>query len=202
MTAWADATLERFKAWLGDTSATDAQLKLALDTALATAENYCQRGFEKRDVVGELFAPARPWSHTWRWPLDTIAAVRFEDQPLTVDNYRADMERGRLYVAGAWSGELAIDYTGGLDPAAFPPDLELALWSIAAPMVAAWQSVAGAPIAGGAGTKRISQPDLGTIEFFEGGAGGGGAGGSASAFSPAIEALLNPYRSAAGVGVG
>jgi hypothetical protein len=82
-----------------------------------------------------------------------------------------------------------------------PVDLELALWMVAAALLPAVQSAAGA--VAGQPIVRVSTPDVGTVEFARASSSAGGGLGDrllGATLSPQIEALVYRYRAESVVG--
>jgi len=195
--SWTADTLEAFKAWLGATTppADDATLTRALGLALATLETYLDRPLEKAErtqddynVGGVILLRA--------WPVESVATIDAGGVPIAFDPLRLDKRTGRLGVP-CWYGATSTKYTGGFEP--MPIDLEHALWMIAAALVPAVQSAAGAEA--GQPIIRVSTPDVGTVEFARASSSGGAADRLLGAtLSPQVESLVQRYRAESVVG--
>jgi len=194
--SWVDDTLEDFKTWLGGTP-DDAAATRALTLALATVETWLDRPLEKAERVQEDW-PAYGVILLRAWPVESVSALTIiNGPPLDLANLRLDKRTGRLLAPGCYYTQATTTYVGGFDP--MPADLELALWQIAAAFYPTAQSAGGAST--GQAVKRVTTPDVGTVEFVSSGAAGGSADAILGAtLSPQIESLLQRYRAESVVG--
>jgi hypothetical protein len=192
--SWVDDTLEDFKTWLGVTD--DAAATRALTLALATVETWLDRPLEKaeRTETNWLLSGV---IRLRAWPVETVSALTIVNgQPLDLSWLIIDNRTG-LVCAPLLAGQTTTTYIGGYDP--MPADLELALWQVAAALYPTVQSAAGAST--GQAIKRVTTPDVGTVEFATNGAAGGEADSLLGAtLSPQIESLLARYRAESVVG--
>jgi hypothetical protein len=193
--SWAADTLAAFKAWLGATTATDAQLTAALELALATVESWLDRPLELVERTQEDF-DANCMVRLRAWPVESVASVTYAGQAADVAALALDKRTGRLGVPFYW-GTITTVYTGGF--ATMPRELELVLWSVAAALLPAASSSAGVDM--GQAVRRVTTPDVGTVEYATATASEGQAaqflGGAAP---PQFEAVLSRYRAESIVG--
>lgn len=149
MTWTVDVARLRIGLAAGDASQ-DAALEVAMDTALAIAEGYCDRKFMLADDVEDYRGPATPLVLVRRYPLVALTSVQELPPAVPVpepvpSTWRMDQRRGIVYTAGVapfpitpvgsvplpsgWPpGGFTLLYRGGYAPDALPRDLEAALW--------------------------------------------------------------------------
>lgn len=160
--SWAVDTLPAFKAWLGTAagSATDEQLKAALELALATVENWLDRPLEKLERTQDDY-DAQCVVLLRAWPVESVASVTYAGNSVAdVAALALDKRTGRLVAPYYW-GRITTVYTGGFDP--MPRDLELVLWAVAQALLPSTMSAAGVSLA--PAIRRVTTPDVGTVEY-------------------------------------
>ena len=196
--SWVEDTLAAWSAWYGGT-VDPATASRALALALQSVETWLDRSLELAERTETHEAACAILLRAW--PVASVSSVT-AGQAATVipaDQYRIDMRRGILAPGYYWS--TTVTYIGGLEP--FPPDLEMALWSIAAEL---YPGMAAAGSAGtGQAVRRVTTPDVGTVEYASSGSSGEGRTSDrllGGILSPAIEATLQRYRAESAVGVG
>ena len=174
----------------------DAILQVALDTALALAETYCNRRFMYASEVATFHYPCSQSLQLNRYPLEQVVDITPVGQgAIGTDQYQAILGAGQIKSLG-WLSAKQIDvvYAGGYK--VLPADLELALWMM---FDEVWAGIPGGGLAvGGVSSadviKRITLPDVGSIDLDTGSSknSGGGAAGGLIPFGAA--AILNLYR--------
>jgi hypothetical protein len=197
---WVSDTLAGWSAWYGGT-VDPATATRALTLALQSVETWLDRPLERLERTETAEAACAILLRAW--PVASVASVT-AGQAATVippEQYRLDARRGIL-TPGGYYWSTTVTYTGGL-PTPFPADLEMALWTIAAELYPGMGSAAEAGT--GQGVKRVTTPDVGTVEFASSGSSGEGRTADrllGGILSPAIEATLQRYRAESAVGVG
>jgi hypothetical protein len=176
----------------------DLILQVSLDTALALAETWCNRRFMYKAVELETFSyPFAQGLQLSRYPLESVASVTPVGQTaIGTDMYQAVLKTGQIKSLGWLSAkQIDVTYAGGYK--VLPADLELALWMV---FDAAWAAMPGGG-GGGASSvdviKRITLPDVGSIEMATNSAsssGGGAAGGAGGLLPLSAASILNLYR--------
>jgi hypothetical protein len=192
--SWAADTLTAFKAWLGATTATDAQLTAALELALVTVENWLDRPLELMERTQEDF-DANCVVRLRAWPVESVASVTYAGQAADVALLALDKRTGRLGVPYYW-GAMVTVYTGGFDP--MPRDLELVLWSVAAALLPASSSSAGVDL--GQEIRRVTTPDVGTVEYATASSSSAAEQFLGGAVPPQFESVLARYRAESVIG--
>ena len=176
----------------------DLILQVSLDTALALAETYCNRHFMYKAVELETFSyPFARGLQLSRYPLESVASVTPVGQTaIGTDAYQAVLKTGQIKSLG-WLSAKQIDvvYAGGYK--VLPADLELALWMM---FDEVWAGMPGGGLAvGGVSSadviKRISLPDVGSIDLDTSSAKNSSGSGAAGGLIPfGAAAILNLYR--------
>lgn len=196
--SWVDDTLADFIAWLAmDPPADDATATRALTLALASVETWLDRPLEKMERTEEDYA-VTGIVRLRAWPVESVSSVVIGNgPPVDVSMLAIDKRVGHVCMP-TWSGWTTLVYVGGYDP--LPPDLEFALWQVAAAYYPSMASAAG--VETGGAVRRITTPDVGTIEYATAAAAGGGQADRllGATLSPQIEALLTRYRAESVVG--
>lgn len=197
--SWAADTLADFKAWLPATTppASDAQLLAALELALATVETWLDRPLELAQRTQEDWPTAGVvWLRAW--PVDNVASVTSNGQALELAYLVTDKRTGRIGLGGCIGGPVVTTYSGGFDP--MPADVQMALWLVAAAGLPGVISAAGVDM--GQAVRRVSSPDVGTVEYATAGAAGDAAGTAflGDTLPPQVESLLARYRAESVVG--
>ena len=174
-------------------STKDTILQVALDTALALAETYCNRRFMYATETATFHYPFSQSLQLNRYPLEQVVGIVPVGQvAIGTDQYQVILGAGQIKSLGWLSAkQIDVTYAGGYKT--LPADLELALWMI---FDSVWALIPG----GGAGTSAAGQgiesitiPDVGTIRF--GGGGSTGLSGGASGVLPiSSTTILNLYR--------
>jgi hypothetical protein len=175
------------------TGAQDLMIPVVLDTAVAIAEKYLDRGISYATETVKFYNVEGWQLNMPRYPIETVTTV------VGLDNlsYKTHLHGGYFdFNTQVWIDEADITYTGGYQT--YPGDLELALWLIFDEI---WNSTPGAGIAVGAGTspqeiESVSIPDVGTIKYAKNASSAGSAGNvlTNGFISSAALALLEPYR--------
>ena len=160
----------------------DAELQMALDTALALAETYCDRYFMYQANETEKFVHAH--SNTLslkRYPIEMINSGAGE--------HHYSQDSGVVYLHdNSFQHETTVDYNGGYKT--LPLDLEFALWAVFDTVWGQMNNVGGTPSAGGA-VKAISSAGQ-RVEFDT--SGGAVAGVDAATGIPSMAlSVLNNY---------
>ena len=160
----------------------DAELQVALDTALAFAEQYCDRYFMYQANETEKFVHAR--SNTLslkRYPIEMINSGAGE--------HHYSQDSGVVYLHdNSFQHETTVDYNGGYKT--LPLDLEFALWAVFDTVWGQMNNVGGTPSTGGA-VKAISSAGQ-RVEFDT--SGGSVAGVDAATGIPSMAlSVLNNY---------
>jgi hypothetical protein len=196
---WITSTLEDFMDWLGVVPHDPAAATRALTLALATVETWLDRELQVKERTETTDSACVVLLRAWPVLYVVEMTAGSAGTVIPPDQYRLDTRRGIITPGGLyWT--TSVTYAGGLYP--FPADLEMALWTVAAALYP------GAASAGAANTgqavRRVTTPDVGTVEYASSGGGGGRSadmllGGT---LSPAIEATLARYRAESVVGAG
>jgi hypothetical protein len=170
----------------------DAELEVALSTAISIAERWCDRGLiyavEKvvfTHVLGkELSLP--------RFPVESIISLSTKNQNSL--DYHLNYQAGFIifHPGLAAADELTIEYAAGYKN--LPLDLELALWLL---FDVVWGQLSGGSASvtvGGGEVTSISVPDVGTIRFSASSSRSSSDSSSDSGIIPAPAiSLLRPY---------
>ena len=169
----------------GDVSQ-DAELTLAMDLAVAQAENYCDRRLLLMPNVDETFY--RNESRTLqleRYPVVFVSSLIVDGNDWTSQPYQVDLKGRILFSDQRIGATIVVTYNGGYDPEALPPDLEIVLWSV---FDGVYNDGAGAggDSGGIGGIASIQVPDVGTVRFDNGAS--SGISGNA-----AVGDLLGPF---------
>ena len=169
----------------GDVSQ-DAELTLAMDLAVAQAENYCDRRLLLMPNVEETFY--RNESRTLqleRYPVVFVSSLIVDGNDWTSQPYQVDLKGRILFSDQRIGATIVVTYNGGYDPEALPPDLEIVLWSV---FDGVYNDGAGAggDSGGIGGIASIQVPDVGTVRFDNGAS--SGISGNA-----AVGDLLGPF---------
>lgn len=211
-------TIETLRERIGlepDDTSRDADLLLALDTALSHVEVYLDRKLALSDEE-ETFHHQRGEILLRRYPIASTSAISFtgyDGSNLTLNSQLyvdIDYEKGIVYnITPRGIDYVKVAYTGGYDN--MPDAL---YWAIMAVFDAVW---AGTPGFGGStgaivaegDVKKISLVGIGTVELDTGSSASGGSGsGGGLAASPwglipaTVISILDLYRRESAVGVG
>lgn len=176
-----------------DDTSKDAQLTLDFNTAVALAENYCDRKFEYKEDALEYFTyDSDKTISLERYPVAAITSVTTFDNQIVTPPIRFDRKSGVVYLCGyANDEELTIEYSGGYQ--VFPPDLLQAFLFI---FDGVYKGNSGSSGGGGMPTgdiKAISVPDVGRVEFATDSSGSGEAG-AWGLIPDTATAILSTYR--------
>ena len=185
--------LETAKNRLNITDASkDDEIKLAIDTSLAVAENYCDRKFlfstEEEDFIfktNESFALVR-------YPIDKINSTENESgQPITDNFYEIDADAGLVrFEKGYPNQSFKVNYDGGYK--VLPLDLELAFWSIFDKIWAMTQSSTGGGVVVG-GIESVAITGVGSVKYSSGSSGDDAIGSDNSLISSMAYSVLKKY---------
>jgi len=203
---WAPALLEEIGI---PTSDPDYAAKLAsaeksLVFVLAVTERYLDRKLEYLDGEVETFGPApRRRLQLRRYPIEDVSEILIGTSAIPLEQYAAgfDGEAGVVYLT-VWAGWPArVTYAGGYPDDAWPPELLMVVMELAA-SVFPGISTAGVPVLGGIEppVKRVSVPDVGTIEYADNGGSGSMDVLGFGVIPRAYSAVLDRFRAASIVG--
>lgn len=203
---WAPALLEEIGVALDDPDyaekLTAAEKSLAF--VLAVTERYLDRKLEYKVDEVQSFGPApRQRLMVRRYPIEAISEVMIGTTALMLDQYAAgfDEEAGVIYLTG-WAGWPArVTYAGGYHDDAWPPELLMVVMELAA-SVFPGISTAGVPVLASIEppVKRVSVPDVGTVEYADNGGGGSMDVLGFGVIPRAYSAVLDRFRAASIVG--
>ena len=175
----------------------DLFLQVALDTALALAEAYTNRRFMYAAETATFHYPFGQSLQLNRYPLEQVVSITVPGQTaIAANQYQVILGAGQIKSLG-WLSAKQIDvvYAGGYK--VLPADLQLALWMM---FDAIWASMPGGGLAvGGVSSadviKRISLPDVGSIDLDTSSAKNSSGSGAAGGLIPfGAAAILNLYR--------
>ena len=171
----------------------DAILQVALDTALALAETYCNRRFMYASETATFHYPYSQSLQLNRYPLEQVVGIVPVGQvAIGGDQYQVILGAGQIKSLGWLSAkQIDVTYAGGYK--VLPADLELALWMIFDQVWATLPGGGAGTSAAGQGIESITIPDVGTIRFGSGGA-SGAAGGASGVLPLSSTTILNLYR--------
>jgi hypothetical protein len=196
---WISSTLEDFMEWYGAIPHDPAAATRALALALSIMETHLDRELQVKARTETTDASCVVLLRAWPVLYVDEMTAGSAGTVIPPDQYRLDMRRG-IITPGGFYWTTSVTYVGGLHP--FPADLEMAIWLIAADK---YPGVTSAAEAGtGQAVRRVTTPDVGTVEY----ASSGGAGGRSAdmllggTLSPAIEAMVARYRAESVVGAG
>ena len=196
---WVAETLDSFMAWYGAVPPDPAAATRALTLALATVETWLDRELEVKERTETTDASCVVLLRAW--PVLAVAEMTAGSAGTVIpaDQYRLDTRRG-IITPGGYYWATTVTYCGGLYP--FPADLQQALWTVAAALYPSVSSAAGAGT--GQAVRRITTPDVGTVEYASSGAAAGRSSDLllGGILSPAIEATLARYRAESVLGAG
>ena len=175
----------------------DAILQVALDTALALAQVYCNRWFMYASEVATFHYPYSQSLQLNRYPLEQVVSITPVGQvAIGTDQYQVILGAGQIKSLGWLSAkQIDVTYAGGYK--VLPADLELALWMMFDEI---WS---GMPGGGGGGSavpsgqviQSITIPDVGTVRYADGGSSSSsGSGGGGGLIPINATAILNLYR--------
>lgn len=146
----------------------DAEIQVMLDTAMAVAENYCDRKFE-HGVEDEYFIYKTNESFPLiRYPIIVVNAANNEKGQKVADNlYEIASEAGLLKFAGGYPYDcFSVNYEGGY--ITLPLDLELALWSIFDKIYSQTQTSAGGGGIVVGGIESVAITGVGSVKYSSG----------------------------------
>lgn len=174
-----------------DDTSKDAQLTLDFNTAVALAENYCDRKFDyKADAIEYFTYDSDKTISLERYPVSAVTSVTTFENEIVTPPIRFDRKSGVVYLCGyANDAELTIEYSGGYQ--VFPADLLQAFLLI---FDGVYKGNGGTS-SGGMPTgevKAISVPDVGRVEFAT--ASGSGEAGAWGLIPDTATAILSTYR--------
>lgn len=135
-------------------NAQDAQVQLALDTAMAVAERHCDRRFAYSSDVAKFYNFEGDTLFLPRYPLEAVFFTRGLPETIKVHHRLGTVEIGAYFRAD----EIEVNYSGGYQT--LPPDLELALWGV---FDVLYPGVAGQ--GAGGSIESVTIPDVGTIRY-------------------------------------
>ncbi len=142
---------------LGINDATmDPLVQLALDSALAVAEKYCDRQFAYRADVARFYNFGGDTLFLPRYPIEAVFATNGLPDSIEIHHRLGTIEIGSYVTAS----DIRVDYSGGYR--VFPPDLELAFWGI---FDTIYPTLSGATPAA---VESVTIPDVGTIRYAKG----------------------------------
>ena len=163
----------------------DAELQVALDTALAIAEGYCDRKFMHASQVETFTHSSGNSISLIRYPLDSDPTLSGDQNTY---KFHADWENGVVHFDGGIAEhKMTVTYSGGY--VTLPGDLEYALWGI---FDGVWSNMQNVGSVGAGGVDKISLVGVGSISYSGGGVGGSGSGGDP--VSGYVQAVLDGYR--------
>ena len=177
----------------------DAALQACLDTALAIAEQFCDRQFLYAADSASFYYPYQAGLQLTRFPLEQVTSV-LGSNGNSYFNFKMNKPTGQVLFAGAvGSDQIDVTYSGGYKT--LPADLEMALFTVFENLWYAtpgWGAPAGGVVStAGSAIKSVAIPDVGTIQFDTGGAASAAstAGSFGGGLIPASAAsLLDLYR--------
>jgi hypothetical protein len=198
-TEWVPGTLDDFINWYGAVPPDPAAATRALNLALATVETWLDRELEVKERTETTDASCVVLLRAWPVLYVVEMTAGSAGTVIPPDQYRLDTRRG-IITPGGFYWATTVTYAGGLYP--FPADLEMALWTVAAALYPSVTSAAGAGT--GQAVRRVTTPDVGTVEYATSGAAAGRSSDLllGGILSPAIEATLARYRAESVVGAG
>jgi hypothetical protein len=180
----------------------DAEIILALDTAIAIVERYLDRKLQYTQEIAKFYNVSTQSLKIDRWPIYSVVSIKGAGG-VELTGYKVHHTNGLIEFASSVSAaELQVEYVAGFPT--YPPELLLALWGV---FDAAWPLVTntGATATVAAGTiESVSIPDVGTVKFATGAAAAvasSGAGGFGSLIPAQYTALLDRFRNNAPIGV-
>ena len=196
---WLSETLDDFMEWYGAVPHDPAAASRALALALATVETWLDRELQVKERTETTEASCVVLLRAWPVLYVVEMTAGSAGTVIPPDQYRLDSRRGIITPGGYWWAT-TVTYAGGLYP--FPADLEMALWTVAAALYPSVSSAAGAGT--GQAVRRVTTPDVGTVEYASSGAAAGRSSDLllGGILSPAIEATLARYRAESVVGAG
>jgi len=189
----------------------EAAAEKALAFSMSLVESYLDRGLEYVADVVEVFTPPVSRALVRRYPVEIVSEISWPPHgsmaggTWPVESYRADLTRGIVYLGGYYGwpvGQVSIKYSGGFKDGEYPDALLQALFALAASVYPGIYEN-GLPVPTLApNIKRLSMPDVGTVEFNGGGGDGGLAVMGYGEISAAHMGALDRYRAESIVGVG
>jgi hypothetical protein len=173
----------------------------ALALTLAIVESYLDRKLEYLAGEVETFGPPpRKRFLLRRYPLEAIGEITVDIIVIPAECYYADAEAGVVHFYGNAAWPTRFTYSGGYKDDAWPLDLLQVMMELAA---AAYPGMLapGVPVLAGvdAPVRRVSVPNVGTIEYAGEGAGAIDVQGF-GAISSTYTSVLSRYRAASIVG--
>lgn len=184
-----------------DYAAKEAAATIALSQALELVESYLDRKLDYLAEESEEFTGLRGRMLLRRYPVEAIASVAGDFHTLPPTGYVCDRAAGVLYLPGSMCGPVTtVRYAGGYKPNQWPLDLLNVILQLAASLwPAIYKTGTLAPATDKGAVRRVTDPDLGTVEYFE----GGGASSSVLGFGAIPQgylAVLDRYRAASIIG--
>jgi hypothetical protein len=172
-------------------SSSDAMVQVAIDTALAIAERYCDRAFLYKAETASFYYFMGEALQLPRYPVEQVSTVTGFTNTI---NYRLHHSVGQVQFGHQVSSDYAtVTYAGGYR--VLPADLELALWAIFDDVWTELQPTSGSSTSGSGAITSISVPDVGTIRMEGSGKSSGNGGAGVGGIIPDIAInLLEPYR--------
>jgi len=176
-----------------DDTTKDTELTLSFNTAVALAENYCDRKFDyKADAIEYFTYDSDKTISLERYPLLSITSITTHDSQIVTPPIRFDRKAGIVYLCGyANDEELTVEYAGGYQ--VLPDDLLQAFLFI---FDGVWKDNSGS--SGGStptgDIKAISIPDVGRVEFDTGSAAASSTGDWGMIPDNATAILSHGYR--------
>jgi hypothetical protein len=173
----------------------------ALELALVVVENYLDRKLEFLDPETETFGPGVLRRLLLRrYPVASVSSITVQGIERPADSWFVDREAGILHLWGWAAWAIVVTYSGGFKDDEWPPDLLMVLLELAASLYPGVLE-AGVPVLGAIepAIRRISVPDVGTIEYAD----AGNTSLSVLGFGVVPQAylgVLNRYRAASAVG--
>lgn len=168
----------------------DAELIATWATAMAMAENHCNRKFMLQDDSETVTHFAGYSYNLRRYPMVSLTSV-VADRRTVEPSYHNDLHNGILFFDGRLCAHtLLITWRGGYDIDAMPADL---FWALLHIFDAIW---AAGNIAGGAGPSigAVKQAKIGDLSIsYETGASAAGEG-TDGFITSSVANVLNAYR--------
>ena len=198
---WAPALLAEIGVALDDPEYAEKleAAEKSLVFVLSITERYLDRKLEYLAAEVETFGPApRKRLLLRRYPIEAVAEILLGATPIPLDSYASgyDGEAGVLYLSG-WAGwPVQVTYAGGYKDDEWPPELLMVEMELAASAYPGMLT-AGVPVFAGLEppVKRVSVPDVGTIEYADNG-GSGSIDRVGFGAMPQLIAVLDRFRAA------
>ncbi len=168
----------------------DAQLTVAINTAIALAEQHCNRKFGQVDGVISLYHVMSNTLQLPRYPINTLTSITADGVVITERHVNYDT--GLIMLDGfIVAHEIEVDVDAGY--ATYPADLELAFWMV---FDAIWPAVSGSvAAAASSGPIKAIRSNGASVEYdTSGGAVSGFASSTAGGLPIGAITILDSYR--------